>query len=318
MTKSKSIPKTQDQLKKELSSKINGIKTILTQAINCELESDERFELSNMIASSLRAVLYGDSSNKNLSLIQRVGYEKRLLFPLYDPNACLNVIPTYNLLQFSINNDGAKVNISDDLFKTGGMWGMYLTYESWLNEVVIDTKLQDVEPLSRLLIVKCVADTSGAHVDDNIEEHIFEMSKHDLLPVVVNNGVEVPRDLEVKAKSIFCETILAIAKELVDSYEMWLGISPKIIGPSGIIVRVQKYATIKNKYQIMKYGTVEKNCPYQVNTYNSNSFYECDIYAKEASLFEVVRNRRRFEIRKVDYKNILEGDYLGKSIYPTN
>lgn len=308
--------KTLEQLKKDLSLKIKGINNLLEQALKYDLESDDRLEFSNMIASSLRAVLYGDATNKHLSLIQRVGYDKKLLFPLYDHNACLNLYPTYNLLQFSISSNGSEVDLSEDLFKTGGMWGIYLTYDSWLNEVVIDTKLQDVEPLSRLMVVKNIADTTGSHVDDNVERHIYEMSKHDLLPIVVVDGAEKPRDLEAKAKSIFCETVLGIAKELIDAYETWLGICPRIIGPSGIIVRVQKYPTVKNVYESLKYGTVEKNAPFQVNTYNSNMYYECDVFSKEAPLFEVTKNRRRFQIIKVDYEDILNGENLGKSIYP--
>ena len=315
--KSKSVRKTQDQLKQELSLKIKGIKAVFAQSIKCELESDERLEYSNIIASSLRAILYGDKNNNNQSLIHRVGLDKKMLFPLYNPNICLSVMPTYNLLQFSISNDGAKVSLLDDLFKTGGMWGLYLTFDSWLNEVVIDTKLKDVEPLSRLLIVKIIADTTGAHVDDEIERHIFEMSKHDLLPVVVINGVEVPRDLEAKTKSIFCETIIAIAKELIDAYDMWLGVAPKLMGLSNTIVRVQKYVSNNSKYELLKFGTVKKGCPYEINTYNSNSFYECDIYSKEVPLFAVIKNNKRFIIRKVDYSTVLKGDYLGKSIYPS-
>lgn len=315
LKQTKQRKKTLEQLKNDLSLKIKGIRTLLEQALKYDLESDERLEHSNMIASSLRAILYGDTNNENLSLIQRVGYDKKLLFPLYDPNICLNVLPTYNLLQFSISNNGAKVNVSENLFKDGGMWKIYLTYDSWLNEVVIDSKLQDVNPISRLLVVKIIADTAGSHVDNNMEEHIFEMSKHDLLPVVIVNGAEVPRNLELKAKSIFCETILGIAKELIDAYKIWLGLSLKLIGTSDIIVRIQKYPKVKNKFELLKYGIIKENCPFKVNTYNSNSYFECDVFSKGVSMFEVIRNRRRFKIKKIDYIDILGGDYLGKSIY---
>ena len=313
-----SAKKTEEQLKKELSMKIKGIKTILSQALSFELESDERIELSNMVASSLRAVLYGDKQNGFKSLIHRVGYDKRLLFPIYDFNTSLNIIPTYNVLQFSVNNTGVKVTVSDDLFKTGGMWKSYLTFDSWLNEIVIDTKLQDVEPLSRLLVVKVIADTIGSHVDDNVEKHFYEMSKHDLLPVVVVDGVEVPRDLEAKTKSIFCETIFGIAKELVDSYETWAGLSQKRIGPSNMEVRVQIYNqnNPNSKYDLIKFHAISKEYTVKVNSYNSNSYYECKIFSKIVNKFEVIRNKVRFEIVIIDYKSILGGDYLGKSIYP--
>lgn len=312
--------KSVEQLKKELSQKINAIKLILSQALDCALESDERIEFSNIIAGSLRAILYGDKQNGFKSLIERVGYESKLLFPIYNFGECLNLIPTYNLLQFLVNDSGAKVTISDNLFKTGGMWGAYLTFDSWINEVVIDTKLKDVEPLSRLLIIKIIADTAGVHVDSTIEEHVFNMSKHDLLPVVVRDGVEVPRNLEIKTESIFCETILAIANELVESYETWLAVSPTIIDPSKTIVRVQKYQlpNQKSQYKSLKFNAIQKGLPFQVNSYNSNSYYECEIYSREVSKYEVIKDRRRFEFIIVDYEFVLEGDYLGKSLYPVS
>ena len=311
------MKKNIDRLKKELSQKVKGIKSILSQALVCELESDERIEFSNVIASSLRAILYGDRQNNFKSLVHRVGYDKRLLFPLYNYEAYANVIPTYNLLQFSINTAGIKVNILDELFKTGGMWETYLTFDSWLNEVVIDTKLKDVEPLSRLLVVKIVADTMGAHVDDNIERHIFEMSMHDLLPIVVVNGNVVSRDLEAKAKSIFCETILAIAKELVDAYEIWAGVSTKNMGPSNKKVIVQKYFTTNSKsnFESVKYDIISRNAPFQMNSYNSNSYYECELFTREVPKIEASRNGRRYVIILIDYKDVLEGEFLGKSLY---
>ena len=311
-----SVKKTIDQLKKELSQKVKGIETILSQALKCELESDERIECSNIIASSLRAVLWGDRHNGFKSLVERVGLDRKLLFPIYSYASWMNIMPTYNLLQFSISEAGTKVSIINEVFKTGGMWSIYLTFDSWLNEVVIDTKLKDVEPLSRLSIVKIIADTAGAHVDDNVEKHVFEMSKHDLLPVVVKDGIEIPRNLEVKTQSIFCETLLAIAKELVDSYETWTRLSSRIIGPSDKVVRLQRYLNGKTTNVSLKYCVLEKNLPFEINAYNSNAFFECDVFSKEVSRFEAARNNWRFGFIKIDYKEIIKGEFLGKSIYP--
>ena len=309
--------KTKDQLKKDLEQKIKGIKNLLKLALDSKLESDDRIEYSNNIANSLRAILFGDPSNGNKSLIHRVDLDKKLLFPLYDPMMCLNIMPTYNLLQFSIQGTDVRPQISDSLFKTGGFWGVYISFDSWLNEIVIDTKLPDVEPLSRLLIIKIISDTIGAHVDNNIEEHIFNMNNHKLLPVVIKDGVEIEKDSEVTTRSILCETLLAVAKEFLDSYEVFLSVHPKMIGQSIIDIRVQKYCCSKPKYELYKFNAISTEIPFPVNTYNSNSFFECEVYSKVVSLYNLVYNRHLFEFVIVDYNDILNGKYLGKSIYPT-
>jgi len=310
--------KTKEQLKKELEQKIKGIERLLKLSLDCELESDERVEFSNSIATSLRAILFGDSNNDHKSLIHRVDLGKKLLFPIYDSMMCMNLLPTYNLLQFSIHDTDVKAEISDSLFKTGDFLGAYVSFDSWLNEIVIDTKLPDVEPLSRLLVIKIISDTIGAHVDNNIEEHIFNMNKHKLLPVVVKDGVEIEKNTEIATKSIMCETILAIAKELVDSYGIFLGVHPKMIGQSSVEIRVQKYLCSNPKFELIKFGYFRADVPFPVNMYNSNSFFECDIYSYIAPLYYLVFNRCRFEFVIADYKEVLKGKYLGKSLYPTS
>lgn len=308
--------KTKEQLKKDLEQKVKGIKNLLKLALDCKLESDERVEYSNSIATSLRAILFGDPKNDNKSLIHRVDLDEKLLFPIYDFMTCLNIVPAYNLLQFVVCNTDVKTKISDELFKTGGFWGAYATFDSWLNEIVIDTKLPDVEPLSRLLIIKIISDTIGAHVDDNVEEHIFNMNKHKLLPVVIKNGIEIKKDTEIATKSIMCESVLAIAKEFLDFYEIFLSVHPKLIGQAPIEIRVQKYLCSKPKFELIKYGMARTDIQITVNTYNSNSFFECDIYSKTVSLYSLAFNHRLFKFVVVNYKDILNGKYLGKSIYP--
>ena len=311
------IKKTKEQLNKDLVLKINGIKSLLFLALKCELESDERLEYSNIIASSLRAILYGDRENDYKSLIHRTNYDKRLYFPMYNWLKSLDVSPwpTYNLLGFSINENGTKAIISDDLFKTGGFWGSYLTFDSWLNEVVIDTKEEEIEPLSRLLIIKIIADSAGSHVDNRIEPHLYSMMQHRMFPVVVINGKESPRNIEVEAKSVLCESILAIANELINSFEIWPSIHLNIIGPSNFEVRIQKYIAKKSEYELIKYGIHNLSMGINTITYNSNKYYECEVYSKRVSKYKFIWNHRHFETIIVDYHYILEGEYLGKSIY---
>jgi len=311
--------KSIEQLKKDLSQKIKGIKMLLSNVFAYDYESEERLEYSNIIATSLRAILFGDNKNNYKSLIERVGYDKKLYFPLYDSLACVNLVaPNYNLLQFSIENNGIKTIISDNVFKKGGFWGTYLNYNSWINEVVIDTKLKNVEPLSRLLIIKIISDGIGAHVDDEIEEHIFNMSKYDLLPILIHNGNVNKYDGEAKTKFVFCETILAIAQELIDSYELFLGLNPKKIGLSNFDGRVQEYKCSNFRYKLYKYSAVISKTEFNttINTYNSNSYYKCNIYSKIIYEYEIIYFSRLFKVIIIDALDIMKnGQYLGESIY---
>ena len=64
------------------------------------------------------------------------------------------------------------------------------------------------------------------------------------------------------------------------------------------------------------HGYVNKDSTVPINLYNSNHFYKCSIYSKVAPLYEVCKNGIRFSTGKIDYKDVLSGDYLGESLYP--
>ena len=115
---------------------------------------------------------------------------------------------------------------------------------------VIDTKLPSVEPISRFLAIKIVSDKEGAHVDNEIEHHLFEMCQNSILPIRVDGFLE---NTEIKAKSIFCETIISIAKELAFAYDNYQNNRIELIGPSkknGVIasasLKVGHFSNIAN------------------------------------------------------------------------
>ena len=289
--------KTKIQLKQDLESKIVGLQALLETAFKKGKETTERIELSITVATILRAILCGDRNNSYKSLVERTDYHNHLLFPLYDSTACLNIIPTYNLLSFAIDsNDGVSVFINENVFKNDkGHWNVYLTFETWLNEIIIDTKLKEVEPLTRYDVIKIAADKMGAHVDNEIEKHIYEMSKHDLLPVIISNGKEIERNLEVKAKTILCETILAIAQELIISFERYKNSSIDIVGPSNQKIRLQKFLFLNSsKKEPIKVSVTFKEELFLTHTYNSNSYYECEVYEKECSKYSIKSSKNTF------------------------
>lgn len=303
--------KTKEQLRKDLENKILGIERMVKSAKECPLESDIRIEMSRNIANSLRSILYGDSNNKNLNLFERCGLDDKLLFPCYDINASVNLVPNYNLLSFQIKNKDVSVIINDDVYKDGVVYYFYLTLDSWLNEIVIDTKTKNIEPISRLFLIKIISDTQGAHVDNDLDEHIYEMSKTYLLPVCVENGVSQPVNLEVKASSIFAETIIAIAEELLISFRKFNNTQISLFSIEKYWGTIHLFPCSNKRFRQYKFSIVYEN----TKTYNSNSYFECSIYCNIAHSYHIKTSQMNFYSCILDAKKIAEGELLGKSLY---
>ena len=301
------MKKTKEQLIQDLQSKIKGLKILISTITNLEFESEERIEISRAIATNLRAVLSAGDDGKNL--VEKCGLGAKLLFPLYGYYS-LNLVPTYQLLMCTISNNNIFVSTSDDIGKENVVWKTYLTFSSWLNEVVIDTKLPNVEPISRFLAIKIISDKEGAHVDDKVEQHLFEMCQSSVLPVRVDGFLE---NKEIKAKSIFCETIVSIAKEFVFSYENYQNNRIELIGPSKFNGVIQVYTANNTKFNLYKFGTTSKE--YEEHSYNSNSYYECKIYQKTANVYQIKQGTMKYSSIILNENDLIAGDFLGTFLY---
>lgn len=299
--------KTKQQLIQDLQSKIKGLKVLITTVTNLEYESEERIEISRTIATSLRAILSSDSSGKNL--IVKCGLDTKLLFPLYGYYS-INLIPTYQLLTSTIKNNDVFVSTSDEVGKENVVWNTYLTFSSWVNEIVIDTKLPNVEPISRFLAIKIVSDKEGAHVDNKIEYHLFEMCQNSILPIRVDGFLE---NTEIKAKSIFCETIISIAKELVFAYDNYQNNRIELIGPSKKNGVIQVFSANNPKFKLYKFETTSKE--HEERSYNSNSFYECKIYQKTANVYHIKQGSMKYSSIILSAEDLLNGEFLGTYLY---
>jgi len=299
--------KTRQQLIQDLQSKIKGLKILTETITNLELESEERIEISRAIATELRAVLSAGADGK--CLVEKCGLNTKLIFPMYGYYS-LNLIPTYQLLMCTIRNNNVFVSTSEDVGKENVVWRTYLTFSSWLNEIVIDTKLPNVEPISRFLAIKIISDKEGAHVDNEIEQHLFEMCQNSVLPVRIKGSLE---DKEIKAKSIFCETIVSIAKELIFSYENYQNNRVELIGPSEKNGVIQVYLAKNAKFKLYKFGTTSKE--YKEHSYNSNSYYECKIYQKIANVYQIKQGTMKYSSIILDDKDLLDGDCVGTFLY---
>ena len=299
--------KTKQQLIQDMQSKIKGLKILLSTILTLDFESEERIEISRTIATNLRAVLSVGKDGKNL--IAKCGLDNKMLFPMYG-HYSLNLVPTYQLLKCTFRNNNLYVSPFDDIGKENVIWNVYLTPSSWLNEIVIDTKLPNVEPISRFLAIKIVSDKEGAHVDDEIEQHLFEMCNANVLPVRVDGCVE---NQEIKAKSIFCETIIAIAKELVFAYDNYQNNRIELIGPSKFNGVIQVYSSKNKRFKLYKFGIVSKE--YEEHSCNSNSYYECKIYQKTANIYQIKQGPMKYSSVILKDDDLLNGDFVGSFLY---
>ncbi len=305
------MQKTKEQLRKDLENKILGIELMVKSAKECPLESDERIEMSRNIANSLRSILYGDAKNNYYNLIKRCGLDDKLLFPCYDIKNSFNLFANYNLLSFQIKNKDVSVIINDDVYRDKVFYSFYLTFDSWLNEIIIDTKTKNIEPISRILLIKIISDTQGAHVDNEVENHVYEMSKTDLLPIHVEDGVPEPVDLEAKASSIIAETIIAIAEELLISFRKFNNTKISLFSIEKYQGAIHFFPCSDRRFRLYKFSIVHENS----KTYNSNSHFECSIYCNTAHSYHIKTSHMNYYSCILDAKKIAEGELLGKSLY---
>ena len=305
------ISKTQPELFKNLVDKVNALKLVVELTKKQPLESDIRLEMSRNIADTLRSILYGDKSNNNMSLVERCGLNNKLIFPVYNFAFSVNLLPTYNLLEFRINNNEIYTIESESILKRGIFWKYYLDFDSWLNEIIIDTKQEDIEPISRIVLIKIIADTQGSHVDNGIDERIFNMQHNYLLPVVVVDGNNERQDLEVKANSICCESIISIADELIYAFEEFSSAKIEIYGKDKMDGIIHVFKNTKNAYISVKYdASYDKK-----RSYNSNSFFECEIFRGKLHTYNIKSRNMHFLSCIIHKKDLLNSTFIRKMKY---
>ena len=158
------------ELRKTFRTKIAKIEKFLKLADGEELLSDERREMLASVAVELRALFCYSGGDP---LIKTAGMTEELIFPLYDTNEPFSVLSEFMLVkQNEFVNDictfKAHTKIPLDGTRLSKYW---LSYKSWINEIVVDFKHEGYPPKSRADIIKIVADKTGAHVDP--EGHQF-------------------------------------------------------------------------------------------------------------------------------------------------
>ena len=251
-------------LRSAFGQKIDFLGRLLNQAKQEAIMSEQRNEIAAIIAVILRSLFCKDSSG--IPLISSSQLEGNFIFPLRSSLEVYNELKGTMLVEYRINGEMccfSASSLSPDQVPVN-----YLSFYSWINEVVIDFKAEGYPPLSREDVIKTIADKNGAHYDVNIDKYsaCLETNKVVFLEVLIDGKKSL-----FDSCNLLTETMLSIADEVLFSYKYLR--RPELTSPkmSDLELRIFAYRCgERNRY---KYSI----CSSMINKYNTNRFYPCSI-----------------------------------------
>lgn len=210
---------SEKELRKTFKTKIVKIETFLKLADGEDLLSDERRDMLASVAVELRALFCYSGGDP---LIKTAGMTEKLIFPLYDINEPFSVLSEFMLVQQNeFENDRCTFRAHTKIPLDGTQLCPYwLSYKSWINEIVVDFKHPGYPPKSRADIIKIVAGKTGAHVDPEGHQYLDLMDPNGNAWLVISLYGENRKRFDVDCGNLLIETIYSIAKEAVFSYKL--------------------------------------------------------------------------------------------------
>ena len=279
-------------LKDKFNTKIIALEKHLKNVCQEPPQSSLRIELAAEIAVILRN-LFCYSGGRPLVITAKL--DKELLFPFYDHRTALNELSDIILVTNRIQGNRcifeSSLPFELDGTKVPATW---LTYQSWINHIVVDLKMAGYPPLTRENVIKILADKYGAHTDETIDPFLasVKISYGTRFNMAIANV-----DCEVDFSNLLSETVLSIAKEVIFSYEY----HPKL-GRCGHehnrLLRVFDYSF--DKYKRYKFMV----CTPAVNQYSTNKLYNCQIKDYPISMVDLQFIDRLFPVYVIDVEMV--------------
>lgn len=275
------------ELRKTFKRKVTVIEKYLDMVCQEEPLSELRQEISSQIAVNLRALFCKSSCEP---LISSARMESYLIFPLYNSLTPFNELGDFLLVSNQFKEQKCTFKSETD-FRLDGTQvpSIWLSYKSWINQIVIDIKAADYAPLTRLEIIKIMADREGAHVDPRIHPFVNLIESKNVMPFRVMIG---DNECEADCSNLLCETIITMAKEVTFSYK-YLN-KPPIMWPrkldQGFMLRVFDYSDEKNNRY--KFAV----CADGPNLYDTNSKWPCKISSHPISSYELLFKNAIFPV----------------------
>lgn len=279
-------------IRKAFGEKITLLERLLNQARQEAITSEQRKELAALIAVMLRALFCKDG--KGTSLISSCQLETDFIFPLRNNMEVYNELRGTMLVDYRIS--GEKCCFHATSLPSDQVPVNYLSFYSWVNEVVVDFKMDGYPPLSREEVIKIIADKNGAHYDVNLEKYSECLeSGHVVFLEVLIGGEKCLFD----GRNLLTETILAIADEALFSYHYLRRL--EITSPSASEFELNLFDYSDEKWKRYKYSI----CSPVINKYNSNRFYPCTIKTYPFMTYNVTLKKRIFRVGVVDVEALM-------------
>lgn len=274
------------ELRKTFKRKILAIEKLLSIVSEEDVLSDARMEFLTQIAVELRTLFCYSGGP---ALIRSAELSGTMLFPFHNSLSAFNELSQFLLVGCQIKNNKStfvkSIDLKDKVVVT------WLSYESWINEIVIDVKKEGFPPLTRYEVIKLLANKEGAHVDVNVDPFVELIESEDVKPLrFFIDGEECEGD----CRNLLSETIFSIAEEVVYSYKY---VCPPILverePDNDFVVGVFDFSDNKNKKY--KYTV----CSPKINLYNTNKVFECKILSKKLAYYGLQFRSRTFKINVI-------------------
>ena len=283
----KSMKRSELELRKTFKRKVDAIEKYLEMVSQEEPLSELRQELGVQIAVNLRSLFCHSSCEP---LITSAHLENYLIFPLYDRLTPFNELRDFLLVGNQCKEQQCTFK-SETAYRLDGTQvpSTWLSYQSWINQIVIDIKAEDYPPVSRLEIIKILADKEGAHVDPKIHPFVRLIESNNVMPLKI---MIEDKECEADCSNLLCESVITMAKEVVFSYK-YLN-KPPVMWPrkseQGFMLRVFDFSD--EKFKRYKYS-ICKDC---INLYDTNRNWPCRISSYPISSYDLLFRSATFSV----------------------
>lgn len=259
------------------------MESLLNQARQEEILSEQRNENAALIAVMLRSLFCIDQKGAPLILSSQL--EDNFIFPLRSSLEVYNELKGTMLVEYRINKEVCTFSASS--LSPDEVPVNYLSFFSWINEVVIDFKEEGYPPLSREEVIKTIADKYGAHYDVDLDKYSACLETGEVVFLeVMMDGKKCLFD----GRNLLTETVLSIADEVVFSYKYLR--RPELTSPtlSDWELRIFDYKCGKRRK--FKYSI----CSAKINQYDTNKFYPCTITTHPFTTYNLLFRKRYFKV----------------------
>lgn len=279
------MKKDQKELYTKLETIVKYIENTLDSALKLECANPLRAEYAITLATRLRVLL--NDENKNTSLLSLLKIKKLLLF---QANKCdlmyiipANMVFTSALTSTIITNDTLYCKVNEFTPDENILY----TFDAWWNEIIIDSKCEELSQISRRDVILTLADKEGgAHVDDKYDKAYYQALDGGIV-CHTSNGEEIRI-----SNNVYAESALYIAQELINAYYIYIRLKPYTYSRANTkykILQLTYYREIQKKdgityqkrYRFLRYdyGRLNENIMVLFDYYQLASYRLLDLYS---------------------------------------